>query len=60
MADALIMAAMGVLQIFGATYAFQFDGVLAKMVGLLFCISTVACFGAAGIFAIHDGKKKGE
>lgn len=60
MTDALIMVALGVLQIFGATYAFQVDGVLAKMVGLLFCISTVACFSAAGIFAKHDGKKKGE
>jgi hypothetical protein len=40
----------GLLQIAGAVYAFEHDGVLAKMLGLLFCIVGAICIMASIVF----------
>ena len=40
----------GLLQIAGAVYAFDNDGVLAKLLGLLFCILATVCFMASMVF----------
>ena len=61
MEEMWITFVMGLLQIAGAVYAFGNDGVLAKLLGLLFCLSTLACFAASLIFRIeYRQKKKGE
>lgn len=61
MEEMWITFVMGLLQIAGAVYAFGNDGVLAKLLGLLFCLSTLACFGASLIFGNeYRQKKKGE
>lgn len=39
--------------------AFRIDGVLAKLLGLLFCLNSGFCIAAAVIFHNVD-KKKGE
>lgn len=61
MYEVFITFFLGLLQIAGAVYAFGNDGVLAKLLGLLFCLSTAACFGASLVF-LNDydkNKKKG-
>lgn len=40
----------GLLQIAGAVYAFEHDGVLAKMLGLLFCVVAAVCIMASIVF----------
>lgn len=40
----------GLLQIAGAVYAFNHDGVLAKMLGLLFCVVAAICIMASVVF----------
>lgn len=61
MEEMWITFVMGLLQIAGAVYAFGNDGVLAKLLGLLFCLSTLVCFGASLIFGNeYRQKKKGE
>jgi hypothetical protein len=49
---------MGLMQIAGAIYAFGNDGVLAKMLGLLFCLATAACFGGSLVFLNEYLKNK--
>ena len=46
------------LQVAGACLAFRFDGVPAKLLGLLFCLNSGFCIAAAIVFATN--KKKGE
>lgn len=45
------------LQIVGAHFAFQADGVLAKLLGLLFCLNSGFCIAAAVIFNNTDKRK---
>jgi drug/metabolite transporter (DMT)-like permease len=49
---------MGLMQIAGAVYAFGNDGVLAKMLGLLFCLAAAACFGGSLVFLNDYFKEK--
>lgn len=51
----------GLMQIAGAVYAFGNDGVLAKLLGLLFCILASVCFMAAIVFYNDEriNKRKG-
>lgn len=58
MNDSLFMIFEALLQIVGACYAFQADGVLAKLLGLIFCLNSGFCIAAAIVFATN--KKKGE
>ena len=50
MQEAAVMLFAAVLQGFGAYYAFNTDGVLAKMAGLFFCILGLGFLLAAWIF----------
>lgn len=59
MNDALLMIFEALLQIAGACFSFRVDGVLAKLLGLLFCLNSGFCVAAAVIFHNTD-KKKGE
>lgn len=49
---------VGLMQIAGAVYAFGNDGVLAKMLGLLFCLMALACFGGSLVFLNDHLKNK--
>lgn len=57
MKDVALMVLAALLQIMGAGYAFGYDGVLAKLSGLLFCVSALLCFAAAVVFAKNETKK---
>lgn len=59
MFETIFTLLMGVLQISGAIYAFGNDGVLAKLLGLLFCLATAACFGGSLVF-LNDYLKEKE
>lgn len=50
MFETLFTLFMAILQIAGAYYAFGNEGVLAKLLGLLFCLAAAACFGGSLIF----------
>lgn len=50
MFETLFTLFMAILQISGAYYAFGNEGVLAKLLGLLFCLAAAACFGGSLIF----------
>lgn len=62
MQEAILMIFCAALQGLGAYYAFNTDGVLAKLAGLFFCIIGLGCLIASLVFA-NDytmKKKKGE
>ena len=62
MQEAILMLFAGVLQGFGAYYAFNTDGVLAKMAGIFFCMLCLGCLAASWIF-YNDymiNKRKGQ
>ena len=61
MEETWITFLLGCLQIGGAVFAFNTDGVLAKLLGLFFCIATLCCFGASLIFLkdYKQNKRKG-
>ena len=61
MEEAWITFLLSLLQIAGAVYAFSDDGVLAKLLGLLFCLAAAACFLASLIFRndYKQNKRKG-
>lgn len=54
MTDGKITFLIGCMQIAGAVNAFNTDGVLAKLLGLLFSILAFFFFLAAYIFRKHD------
>lgn len=57
MTDAIIMIFEAIIQAAGAVVAFSNDGVMAKLLGLLFSINVILCIGAAMIFGVEDKKK---
>lgn len=61
MQETWITFLLACLQVAGAIYAFGNDGVLAKLLGLFFCIAALGCAGASIVF-LHDyqvNKRKG-
>ncbi len=50
---------LALLQVSGAIYAFGTDGVLAKLLGLLFCLATMACMGGSLVFLNDYLREKG-
>lgn len=62
MNDAVLMVFLSVLQGFGAYYAFNTEGLLAKVAGLFFCLAALLGLLAAGIFWNDEqlNRKKGE
>jgi len=40
----------GTMQVAGAVFAFNNDGVLAKLLGLLFCVLGAMCFMGSWVF----------
>lgn len=58
--DVIFMIFEALLQVFGALMAFREDGVLAKLLGLLFCLSAGFCVAVAIVFIIHDKRKGNE
>lgn len=58
MFETMLTFFLAILQIFGAVFAFGANGVLAKLLGLLFCLAAAACFGASLVFLDDYFKKK--
>lgn len=62
MEECYLMLFAAITQGLGAYYAFNTDGVLAKLAGLFFCILALGCLFASWIFRKDYliNKKKGE
>ena len=50
MEESISMIFLGILQGFGAYYAFMADGVWSKLTGLLFCLTCVGCLACSLVF----------
>lgn len=50
MEESILMVFLAILQGFGAYYALTADGVPAKMVGLLLCLTCLGCVAVSIVF----------
>lgn len=61
MTEAVLMFLSMILQVFGAAFAFERSGVLAKLLGLFFCLLAIGCLAAGVVFTVDyaENKRKG-